>query len=793
MSSTNAPDANASQPSRKRRWNPFRSKSNPKPASVRSAGDNRSHEAVNIHISGGEGGSGGSGGSRGGGGGTGEGPMLQYNIKTIEHFTVNSVDTGSAMNVVHTNPAVVQASQAINHCPPPSQIFHGRQDILDSMHQFFAQDTGKQKRYVLYGLGGAGKTQIALKFIEDWTKFTDPLFVDASSTNTIETGLTNIAVTNQAGKSSQDGLMWLAREHEDWLLFLDNADDPEINLNKFFPKCNHGNIIITTQNYSARIHGAHSEVSNMEELDAVTLLLKSAQCKTSPTSELLAVEIVKALWYFPLAIVQAGAFISESGALSTYLDLFLTNQTQLLKNKPTQIYDDYAWAVYTTWEISFCELTHPAAMFLQLCSFLHWDDISEDIFARAADDTVKSVNQTQISSNKEVNAEGFLSYFIGPTGKWNSFQFTKVINEIKAYSLIHYNTEMNSFSIHPLVHSWSQTTLNNLEPYHSCMDEILGMSIQSIPEQDRKLLSLRLVSHVNSLMQTIPKLTSNFQIEYANIYRDARQYTKAQKLEVAEVERCKKCFGDDHPNTLQAMHNLALTYDKSGQFKQAEQLCVVALEKRKKLLGDDHLDTLHTMHNLAITYDNLSQFAEAEKLKVVVLEKRKKLFGDDNLDTLGTMHNLAVTYYNLGQSKEAQKLFTVVLEKRKKLLGDDHLDTLKTMHSLAITYDNLGQSEEAEQLYVVVLEKQRKFLDDDHLDTLLAMYNLAITYCNLGQYKEAEKLQLVVLEKWKKLLGDGHQDTLDVMENLASIYYNLGKTEEAEKLRAELLEKGREL
>ena len=75
------------------------------------------------------------------------------------------------MNTVHTSSAIVQASQAHNHCPPPSQIFHGRQAILDSMHQFFTRNIGKQKRYVLYGLGGAGKTQIALKFIEEWTKW----------------------------------------------------------------------------------------------------------------------------------------------------------------------------------------------------------------------------------------------------------------------------------------------------------------------------------------------------------------------------------------------------------------------------------------------------------------------------------------------------------------------------------------------------------------------------------------------------------------------------------------------
>jgi hypothetical protein len=60
-----------------------------------------------------------------------------------------------------------QAAQQTNNCPPPSRIFHSRQAILDKMHEFFNQDIGKQHIYVLHGLGGAGKTQIGLKFIND--------------------------------------------------------------------------------------------------------------------------------------------------------------------------------------------------------------------------------------------------------------------------------------------------------------------------------------------------------------------------------------------------------------------------------------------------------------------------------------------------------------------------------------------------------------------------------------------------------------------------------------------------
>jgi hypothetical protein len=89
-------------------------------------------------------------------------------------------------------------------------------------------------------------------------------------------------------------LKWLASTQEDWLLFYDNADDPKINLNSFLPRCNHGNIVITSRNPGLRVYaGAHSAISDMEETDAVALLLKSAAEEISLVTEKSAAEIVK--------------------------------------------------------------------------------------------------------------------------------------------------------------------------------------------------------------------------------------------------------------------------------------------------------------------------------------------------------------------------------------------------------------------------------------------------------------------------------------------------------------------
>jgi hypothetical protein len=125
-------------------------------------------------------------------------------------------------------------------------------------------------------------------------RFSDIFFIDTSTTERIDTGLKNIAVAKCAGQSSKDGLTWLAGKVDEWLLFFDNADDPSINLNDFVPQCDHGNIIITSRNPGLCVYaGSHSLVSDMEEDDAVALLLRGAIQENSPKNQELAIKIVK--------------------------------------------------------------------------------------------------------------------------------------------------------------------------------------------------------------------------------------------------------------------------------------------------------------------------------------------------------------------------------------------------------------------------------------------------------------------------------------------------------------------
>ncbi|KAJ7716760.1 P-loop containing nucleoside triphosphate hydrolase protein [Mycena metata] len=697
------------------------------------------------------------------------------------------VETNFKVDEIH---AIVTAPiENINTCPPPSRIFQGRQAILDKMHQFFDTDSGSQHIYILYGLGGAGKTQIALKFIEE-SSFSNIFLVDTSKVEMIEAGLKSIAVSKSVGDSAQDASRWLKSNHNKWLVFFDNADDPKINLNDFLPKCNHGNIIITSRNPELRNYGAHTLVSDMEETDATTLLLRRANKESSEENLQLATDIVKELYYLPLAIIQAGAFISKSEDLEGYLALYLNNRARLLSEKAAQSHDDYAQTVFTTWQISFNQLSHLAATLLQLCSFLHYTGISEDMFSTASkyDFPLWWPPREELQEPLE-----FLSHFVEPTGEWNSLKFLDVTTEIKAYSLINFDAKTKLFSIHPLVHAWSQSTLINEELVHSCISSILGMCITEIPENEIELSSVQLISHIILLQGTNAHGVADFRRAFWKIYHHAGKFQDAQDVAEQVVEKSQLLLGEDHPHTLLAMLNLAATCSKLGGFQKAEELEVLVLEKRTKVLGEDHPQTLSAMGNLASTYSDLGEFQKAEKLEVLVLEKCTKLLGEDHPKTLLAMGNLASTYSDLGEFQKAEGLTVLVLEKCTKLLGEDHPDTLLAMGNLASTYSDLGEFQKAEGLTVLVLEKRTKLLGEDHLDTLLTMANLAGAYSGLQEFQKEKELEILVLEKHTKLLGEDHPETLRAMANLAATYHSLSDFNKAQSLGVEVLQKRRQI
>ncbi|KAJ7443683.1 hypothetical protein FB451DRAFT_92370 [Mycena latifolia] len=722
---------------------------------------------------------------------------------------------------------VIHSSHSPAHlkvCPPPTFHFTGREDILSAMKKYFNMNVGRRHILLLHGLGGAGKSQIAFKFVEQSavpeSRFSEVYFIDSSSQQTIESDLSSVARVKGVGKTFEDTLGWLCHQHSEWLMVFNNADDAQLKLSQYFSSCSHGNIIITSRNRTLdQAVEAKLKVEQMELNQATDLLLTAGGYDISePEYRVIGQQIVQKLHCLPLAVVQAGAYISASCPLQKYLKLHesAAQRSRLLDQNHSQ--SDYELSVYATWRISFDKVSIQAQKLLQLCSFIHHDGITEAIFEKAGLYRFRTNGPTEAEMQEPLK---FLTGLATSTSKWDSLKFLAVTTELRHYSLIDFQASGRAltFSIHPLVHEWCRTTVKSDSLTELCMHKIIGMAIS---ERADALFNHQIFPHLdvllfkategsgrqpnildmsfsnwclwvyeqegkwddgvalgNSMLPIAPVGVNTVRIggALARIYSGTGDFNRARVLGELVLEHWRPLLGEDHHETLSAMANLTTIYLKLGQFKKAEELETMVLDKSRTLLGEDHPDTLTAMQNLATTYRKLGQFTKAEELQTMVLDKRRTLLGEDHPDTLHSMANLAATSRQLGQFKKTEDLETMVLDQRRTLLGEDHPDTLSAMANLAATYCDLGQLQKAEGLETMVLDKRRTLLGEDHPDTLRAMANLAMTYHDIGRLSDARQLQEQALQTYRRILGESHPDTLQVALNLGEMVRRLEEAE----------------
>jgi len=373
-------------------------------------------------------------------------------------------------------------------------------------------------------------------------------------------------------------------------------------------------------------------------------------------------------------------------------------------------------AVYATWKLSFDKLGSSAKTLLQILSCLHHEGIREEIFKQAS-----LSSSTLDDLDLQIQVAKLLSDIGKKDSNWDSLLFQELIGDIKSYSLIEFDDQNQYYSIHPLVKYWSAWTLNQKNNnIRECVLGIIGISISWNRNNDDYKHQHILVQHINSCINAFKPEDIDIVIatNIAYVLHEQGQWKEAEALQVVVMEKRMHALGEEHPDTLTSMGNLAATYWKQGQWKKAEALQVVVMEKRKHVLGEEHPGTLTSMGNLAATYQNQGQWKKAEALEVVVMEKRKHVLGEEHPGTLTSMGNLAATYQNQGQWKKAEALQVVVMEKTKHALGEEHPNTLISMGNLAATYQEQGQWKKAEALEVVVIEKRMHALGEEHSDTL---------------------------------------------------------------------------
>ncbi|CAE7123276.1 unnamed protein product, partial [Rhizoctonia solani] len=703
----------------------------------------------------------------------------------------------------------LMGTTGFKRCPAPTIFYTGQENENTQVAACITGGKDERRVCVIYGLGGVGKTQLALNVIgRTWDEWDHIIYVDASSNEALEKSFKEFAEAKYLGESYKDAISWLESCGERWLVVFDSADTPSTNIRQYIPAMGRGgSVLITTRLPDlARFAvgpGSVCHLSGMSLADGTSLLFKvaaSAGNRHFPDEDAKAAEeLVKDFGCLALAIVHAGALIAHSPDMTTiskYRSLFLSQRQRMLEEyknlPPTAKLDGHGDTVFTTWKKSYDQLEPGSRELLWLCAYFHYDGIAEEIFRRAAQKMYSKLYPLPLSdleSQARNRVEQYLSTFLDRDRDWDAIEFAGVVADLRSHSLIEFDRTNRTYHLHVLVHDWAKTIV----PYEpefaiECAAMVLSLSIDGEEDAESLAFKRRLGPHVSSMLEHSPNLGANHGNYFKEVYSCTGQWIQQSKLETQVLDARKRVLGEGHPDTLGSINTLAVLYSKLGQYEEAMKLEVQVIDARGRLLGEEHPDTVGSINNFAVVCSKMGRYDAAERLGVQVLDIYKQLLGEEHVVTLGSMNNLAVVYSDLGRYGEAEQLEVQVLDTRKRLLGEEHPDTLSSMDNLAAIYLDLGQHDKAEQLEAQVLDIRKRVLGKEHPDTLGSMNTLAVLYSKMGRYDEAEQLGVQVIEAREKLLGEEHPDTLGSINNFAAVCLKLGQYDAAEQLGVQVLD-----
>jgi tetratricopeptide (TPR) repeat protein len=722
--------------------------------------------------------------------------LVQTSSAQLEPIAKTLVDSGEYRTVFSLE-GVPRARQFVDR---PAEMAELERVLVPRPGQ-----SQRQKTLVLRGLGGMGKTQLAVEFARrHHRRFSSVFWLDGRSEDTLKRSIASCAgriphgqipETSRmyAGDSGadvdavvRDVMDWLARpDNTPWLLIFDNVDreykaqggDPDgYDVQRYLSGADHGSVLVTTRLARLEQLGDSQQLGKVSEGQAQAILgswykkthgkLRAANgmCASHRADETTidtaeGEQLLALLDGLPLAIAQAGAYLQESGVgLAAYLRFYEQQWSKLMDSDhftdtPLQDYPDRS--VWTTWAISYQAIRdkHEAtANLLLLWSFLDNKDLWHGLFATAC--------------GKSIVATRMLSGWIGNIAS-SELEFSRAMQLLRNYSLVEAVAETASYATHPVVHQWA----HHSQAKHFAVElsrlavVAVGWSVPGSSIRDYSTLQRRLLPHAQACFGLIVESRGDW---WLSINR----------------RNDEDLDGDEQQETvLDAIHLLGDLYADQGKLGKAEQMYVRALRGMEDALGPKHTLTLDTVNNLGILYRDQGKLGEAEQMYERALRGYEEALGPKHTSTLMTVGNLGNLYTGQGKLGEAEKMYERALRGMEEALGPTHTSTLMTVGNLGNLYTDQGKLGEAEKMYLRVLRGMEEALGPIHTLTLRTVNNLGSLYFDQGKLGEAEQMYERALRGYEEALGDQlvqqYTPALNTIENMGTLYAKQGRTVKA--------------
>ncbi|EXL39960.1 hypothetical protein FOCG_17462 [Fusarium oxysporum f. sp. radicis-lycopersici 26381] len=563
-----------------------------------------------------------------------------------------------------------------------NDLFVGRDDVLTEL-QGLLFNRGYLK-VALVGLGGIGKTQIALQLAywikekkQDYSVFWVPALSRASFEQACMQimDVCGIPMTEDCSAVETVRQYLSSKSAGKWLLVVDNADDMQTimglkggvtGLYRSLPQSDQGRILFTTRHQKVAISVVGRNILDVPAMsrDEARSYFKRALIQEMPLAHNEVMNhLLTRLAHFPLAITQAAAYMNENQIpLAEYLQLFENTDRDRIELLSTEFQDDTRYEqsqdpVATTWFISFDQIRKADELASRILMFLAYVE-------------PKGVPQSML-----------------PEGE-SQQQLTRAIGTLCGYRFLDRRGSSKVFDMHSLVHLAIRSWVMENESEGEQSQAAIARLEEVFPTDDWENRDLwrQYLPHAIKLLRCPEDGWNDELCELGYwvgrcLHVDGRVPEAVKLLEHVVAIR-ETTLAEEHPSRLASQHMLAMAYRANGQIEEAVKLLEHVVAIQETTLAEEHLSRLASQHMLAIAYRASGQIKEAVKLLEHVAAIRETTLAENHPDRLASQHALAGVYEANGQVAEAVKLLEHVVARKREIMSPSHPSRLVSEQSL---------------------------------------------------------------------------------------------------------------
>lgn len=550
--------------------------------------------------------------------------------------------------------------------PARDGVFVGRDDALIRLRTALQAD----RRVAVegrYGMGGVGKTRLALEYAHRfgsaydltwWIPADRPMLIgDQFAALAIRLGL--VGPETDTGTAATLARTYL-RRNSNWLVVFDNAESAEA-LVQWLPG-GEGHTIITSRTSGWAQVAATAEVDLLTRAESIQLLRRHDPGLTEAEAGRLA----PVLGDLPLASVLAVGYLVESDTRpGDYLNDLAQHVADVLDEQRSVNYP-HALAGAISTATSWLANHDPVALALvRVCAFLAPRPIPVGLLG-LADPVVSDAGDRRRSTHPLAALEGISD---------GTARLQRSVDRLHRLGLVQVERRsgFGAAPDHPLDGAQGVVTLHRLVA--AILRDQLGVDRRDAVR-----------AHVDALLAAADPG------DPTDTRRWAEWTLLLPHLYAAEPAH------SDHAGLRATAVSAARVLLARGDVRSARDLADQLHRRWLDRLGPDDEDTLRAARCLAHTLRTLGRFDAAQELDADLLRRRRETFGEDHSASLSAASDLADDAYGLGDVGLARALDEEILARRQRAFGESHPSAIDSARRLARDLTALGEGTRAEEL-----------------------------------------------------------------------------------------------